>query len=99
MMAEKQPIGRLIKKHHRQVTCCVKAPPKTGPTILAIAKVELIVPVQIARLWRGIIVVNITNPPAKTPEAPKPVTTLPAIRALDVGAKAQTKLPISNMPR
>lgn len=65
--------------------------------MLAIAKTELNVPVHIARLCRGIIVVMIANPPAKMPDAPRPATALPTIRALEDGASAQTKLPISNM--
>jgi hypothetical protein len=67
--------------------------------MLAIAKVELIVPVHMARLWSGMIVVRRMNPPANTPEAPSPATALPAIKAFDVGANAQSRLPISNTPK
>jgi len=43
------------------------------------------------------MVVRITKPPAKTPEAPKPATALPAIIAPDVGAAPETRLPISKI--
>ena len=67
--------------------------------MLATAKVELIVPVHIARLCKGMMVVRTTNPPAKTPEAPKPATALPAMSAFELGAVAQTKLPSSKIAR
>lgn len=65
--------------------------------MLAIANVDPIVPVYTARLRNGIIVVVIVKPPAKTPEAPSPATTRPAIRPREEGANAHTKLPTSNM--
>lgn len=67
--------------------------------MLAMAKQELIVPVQMARLCKGITVVNMTKPPAKTPEAPQPAMALPAISIFEEAANAQTKLPISNNAR
>ena len=69
----------------------------TGPTILAIAKVEAKVPVHIALLCNGIMVVRITKPPAKMPEAPSPAIARPTINAFDDGARAHTRLPISNI--
>jgi hypothetical protein len=38
-----------------------------------------------------------TSEPAKIPDAPIPVIDLPMIKALEDGARAQTKLPISRM--
>jgi hypothetical protein len=67
--------------------------------MLTIAKVELIVPIYIARLCSGIIVIRITNPPAKTPEAPKLAMTLPTMSPFDVDTRPQTKLPISKNAR
>lgn len=68
----------------------------TGPTMLAIEKTEAMLPVQMARLCSGMMVVSRVNPPAKIPEAPKPATARPTIRALEFGASAQTRLPTSN---
>ena len=65
----------------------------------ATAKVEFNVPVQIARLCRGITVVNITKPPANIPDAPTPAIARPAMRQGDEGANALTRLPTSNKAR
>lgn len=67
--------------------------------MLATTNVEFIVPVQTARLCSGMTVVKSIRPPANIPDAPSPVTTLPAMRAFDVGDKAQTKLPASKSAR
>ena len=56
-------------------------------------------PVHTARLCSGTMVVRTVNPPARTPEAPNPATVRPAIRADEVGARAQTRLPTSNTKR
>ncbi len=62
--------------------------------MLASAKVELIVPVNIARLCSGTIVARITKPPAKMPDAPNPAIARPAISARDDGASPDNRLPI-----
>ena len=38
------PIGRLIQKHHLQVACSVKAPPRIGPMIVAMPNVDCRMP-------------------------------------------------------
>jgi len=45
------------------------------------------------------IVAKRTIPLIKTPEAPSPVTALPAIKAAEEGANAQTRLPTSKVKR
>lgn len=57
------------------------------------------IPIHIARLCSGMMAAWTAKPPANMPEAPKPAMALPAIRAADDGARAQTKLPISKTAR
>lgn len=56
-------------------------------------------PVHTARLCRGMTVARIVKAPAKSPEAPRPATARPAMRACDDGATAHTRLPTSNTRR
>jgi hypothetical protein len=62
-------------------------------------KVDPMTPVHTARLCSGIIVARIVKAPAKSPEAPRPATARPAMRACDDGARAHTRLPASNTRR
>lgn len=71
----------------------------TGPTMLAMAKVDEMAPIHMARLCKGMMAVCTAKPPANMPEAPRPATALPTMRALEVGARAHTRLPISKMAR
>lgn len=46
-------IGKLIRKHHRQVTLSVKTPPSRGPETEAIPYMLPMKPLYIGRCWRG----------------------------------------------
>jgi hypothetical protein len=63
--------------------------------MLTMAKVDPMVPFQMARLCRDIMVVRSVNPPVKTPEAPNPVTARPTMSACELGASAHMTLPSS----
>ena len=78
---------------------CVKAPPITGLTMLETAKVDIIVPVYIALLCSGTIVVRMVRPPANMPDAPRPATARPTMSALEDGANAHTRFTISKIQR
>lgn len=79
---------KILSYHQRQVAFCVNAPPISGPTTDATAKVaesELV----IAGLIRGLQDREIMmKQPAKTPAQPAPVTARPAMNALLFGANA-----------
>lgn len=40
-----------IQKHHLQVLCCVKAPPRGGPALVAMAKTLTTIPMYIGRFF------------------------------------------------
>ena len=88
------PIGTLIQKHQRHVTP-VKYPPSNGPMMEANPKTEPMAPVYLGRDCRGTRMLTRKNAPDATPAPPAPVITRPTIKALDVGADAQTIEPTS----
>ena len=89
------PMGALIQKHHRQVTFVVNAPPSKGPAIEARPKLAPMVPWYFGRLCKGTKSTKMMIAPAVVPAVPIPAMARPIIKAVDVGAAAQTIEPIS----
>lgn len=67
-----------------------------GPTVCPIAIQAAPMPMRNARLLRGTVVATMVVVPVITPEAPRPQIARPIISAVDDGAVAQTRDPISN---
>ena len=92
------PRGRLIQKHHRQVTSLVKTPPSSGPTTEEIPKTAPKAPCTAGRFRSGKVLRRIVTAPLTIPELPSPATARPIMKATEFGAAAQMMDPISKMP-
>lgn len=66
------PTGKLIQKHHRQVTFVVKAPPIRGPITVENIKMAIQRPISMGRCWGGATKLIMRTEPAKVPAIPKP---------------------------
>ena len=91
------PMGRLMKKHQRQETLSVKAPPKSGPATLAMPYMDPMMPVYVGRCRSGTAKEMMRIAPVNMPAAPRPAIARPIIKAVDVGAAPQTAEPTSKM--
>jgi hypothetical protein len=69
-----------------------------GPATDAIPYIPPTRPMYVGRFSSGEVWVMISNAPENIPEEPHPAIARPAIKALDVGATAQMRLPSSNIP-
>lgn len=92
------PMGKLIKKHHLQLTLEVKAPPRSGPATLAIPKMEPNHPMYAGRFASGRTWTIIVIAPEKRPVAPIPAIARPIISAVELGAVPHTIEPSSKRP-
>jgi hypothetical protein len=82
-------------QHHRQETCSVKIPPRSGPMTLATIIPRPINP-RNAGLCRGAALKPmIAYPPLVTPAPPRPAIALPTINMVELVATPQIKLPSS----
>lgn len=91
------PIGRLIQKHHRQPSDCVRDPPIMGAAIMARFSTPPKTPQKIGRRRSGRICVRIVYNPPRIPPKPTPVTALPATNMVDVVAVEQSKDPTKSI--
>jgi len=77
------------QKHHLQIACCVKAPPKTGPTQMLMPNTLTTNPKYNGRFSKGTAFVIIFNAPWKSPAAPQPAIARPTMKTDDLRAVAQ----------
>jgi len=92
------PIGKLMKKHHLQVALSVKTPPSNGPATEAMPYMAPMNPVYIGRLTSGTEYATIMSAPENIPALPTPAMARPTMRAIELGAIPQMRLPNSKMP-
>lgn len=93
---ETPPTGRLIQKHHRQLTD-VRKPPSIGPRIEEMPKTDPSEPMYFGLDCIGTRKLMRMKHPGGIAAAPIPVITLPTIKAFEEGAVAQTREPISKI--
>jgi len=91
------PMGKLIQKHHRQLTLVAKLPPMTGPIALPIAHTTDVIARYSPRSRRENVSQMMMLTVVPMPEDPRPCNAHPAIRECMDGARAQSRLPPRNM--
>jgi hypothetical protein len=87
------PVGRLMRKHHRQVAWLVNAPPMSGATTVPIEKTETMRPVKTGRCSMGVTIAITDNPPDTTPEPPTPAIARPTMNIVEELATPQRSEP------
>ena len=90
------PMGTLIQKQHRHVAA-VRYPPRIGPRIDDSPNTEPSPPVHLGLSCNGTRRLISKKTPVPMPAPPIPVMARPTIKALELGAEAQTMDPISKM--
>ena len=92
---DRAPRGTLIQKHQRHVTA-VKYPLRIGAVIDANPNIALRPPLYLGRDCSGTMMLISMKAPHAIPAPPIPAIARPTMRALEVGAVAQTIDPVSN---
>lgn len=95
--SETAPNGRLIQKHHRQESRSVNAPPRIGPTTLAIPNIEDSAAMYMARFRSGTEKPIMVIPPEYNAAAPAPAIARPMMNMDELVAAAQMIDPTSNI--
>lgn len=76
----------------------MNAPPSSGPATLAIPHMPPTRPNAAGLLRSGNVYEKITMAPENRPAVPTPAKARPTMKALELGARAHTRLPSSKMP-
>lgn len=76
----------------------MNTPPSNGPATDAIPYMAPMNPVYIGRFTRGTEYATMIKAPEKIPALPMPAMARPIIKAMELGAAPQMRLPSSNMP-